>query len=367
MALDFGGLKKFFALGGGLNIGIDVGASAVKVVGLRGNQGQLPKLVGCALEETPMGCIVDGMLSDTRTMAEVVRSALGKAGINYKDVPAAVGLRGLNVVYKRLVLPFQKPEEMARQVLLDAQQQVDTDLAEWIIDYQVLTQPDPQGQVVVMLVAAKRAAVEEYMSLKRLIGVRPAVFDCDVFAISNAHEHAFGVSGDTVLCVDVGRDTTKINVLQGGIPLLVRSFPVGGAHLTEQISKALAIDYDQADSMKISESIGGDSGNVEISAALEGHVSEVCEEIQRTIEFFSSAGSESKIEGIDRVFLSGGGAGARGLADGIGRFLKAQVVYANPFQRISVPGKWHERLEGFQHLYSVAVGLALRFEGDKPQ
>ena len=359
-------LQRVFSVGGPIQIGIDVGASAVKVVALRGGQGGSPKLVGLAVEETPMGCVIDGMLSDTRSMADVVKNALMRCGVSYKDESASVGLRGLNVVFKRLIVPFQQPEDMARQVLLDAQQQVDSDLGDWIIDYQILTAPDPQGQVAVMLVAAKRSSVEEFQGLLTLVGVKPNIFDCDVFAIGNSFEHSTGVVRESVLCLDIGRDTTKINVIQDGIPILVRSVPLGGAHLTEQISKAMGIDFEQAESMKISASQSPDVANqTQMASALKAHTDEICEEIQRTLDFFSNAASENKIEAIERVVLSGGGAAAPGLANAIGQYLKSQVSLADPFAKISVGPKFETQINGMRQVFSVAVGLALRYGGDK--
>jgi len=365
MAFKFD-LSGLFSFGGDLHIGIDVGASAVKIVALKGARGKSPKVVGVAQEETPMGCVVDGLLSDTRTMAEIIRRSLESLGIRYKKQYANTGLRGLNVAYKRLVLPFQRPEEMAQQVLLEAQQQVDSDLADWVIDYQVIGKPDAQGQVAVMLVAAKRAATEEFENLLKLVGLQPAVFDCDVFAIENAHEHAYGVKSETVMCLDIGKDSTKINVLQDGAPVLVRSISLGGQHLTEQIQKNMGVDMEQAEQMKIQASMQGDIAATELSGALQTHVDEICEEIKRTMDFFASASADLKIDTIDRVMLSGGGSTIASLATGIGRFLSCEVTYASPFDRLTVPSKFQSIVEKDPHVFAVAVGLALRYVGDKP-
>jgi type IV pilus assembly protein PilM len=359
-------LADLFSFGSDVHIGIDVGASAVKIVALKGNRGKSPKVVGVAYEETPVGAVIDGQLSDTRSMADIIRGGLERAGIRYKKQNVNIGLRGLNVVYKRLVLPFQRPEEMAQQVLLEAQQQVDSDLAEWVIDYQVIGTPDSQGQSAVMLVAAKRAAVEEYDNLVKLVGCEPAVFDCDVFAIENSHEHSRGNTSETVMCLDIGKDSTKVNILQDGAPVLVRSISLGGQHLTECIQRISAIDLEQAETMKVSASSSGDLMSGEYAQAVQTHVDEVCEELKRTLEFFANAQTDLKIDTIDRVVLSGGGASTAPLANGVGKFLRCEVGYADPFSKLAVPGKFKDLTAQFPHVFSVAVGLALRAVGDKP-
>jgi len=217
-----------------------------------------------------------------------------------------------------------------------------------------------------MLVAAKRGAVEEYDNLVKLLGAIPTVFDCDVFAIENAHEHSQGILGETIMCLDIGKDSTKINILQDGSPVLVRSISLGGQHLTEQIQKNLAVDMEQAETMKISASASGDLMSGELAGAVQTHIDEVCEEIKRTLEFFANASADLKIDTIDRVVLSGGGSTIASLASGIGKFLNCEVIYANPFAKLNVPAKYQDLINQFPHVFNVAVGLALRHAGDKP-
>lgn len=368
MAIDFdiGEIADLLGFGSDIHFGIDVGASSVKIVAMKGNKSKSPKIVGVGFSETPAGCVIDGMLSDTRTMAEIVRGTLERMGLRYKKQAMNVGLRGLNVVFKRLLLPFQRPEEMAQQVLLEAQQHVDSDLADWVMDFQILGLPDSQGQVGVMLVAAKRSAVEEYENLVRLVGGRPAVFDCDVFAIENCHELNYGLLQETVMCLDVGKDSSKVNILQEGAPILVRSISMGGQHLTELIQRNMAVDMDQAEQMKIQAAAQGTLSGGDLAHSLGAHIEEMCEEIKRTLEFFSNAQNELKIGSIDRVVLSGGGSSVSTLASGIGKLLGCEVVHAQPFQAVPPPDKFQELVAPAPHAFAAAVGLALRSVGDKP-
>jgi type IV pilus assembly protein PilM len=366
MANFFSRLGAAFSLNAPHQIGIDLGAKAVKIVALRNNNSANPKLVGLAMEETPMGVIMDGKLNDSRSLADLVKRTLDRAGIPYKGIHASVGLRGINVIYKRLLLPFQAPEEMGQQILLEAQQHVLSDLADWIIDFQILTTPDNQGQVSVMLVAAKREVVQEYAALLQMIGVSSSIYDCDVFAIENALEHSLGSTQETVLCLDIGCDSTKMNLMQDGIPIVVRSFSPGGFHLTETIARSLGVDFDEAEALKIEASTKKELTQPEILEAITHHTGELCEEIKRTLEFFANSTTESSIESIDRVVLSGGGASTLGLDEGIKKFLNAEVVFSNPFARIQTSSNLKDYLEIPQHSFSVATGLALRFFGDKP-
>ncbi len=366
MAEIFSQLASTLRLGGSAQIGIDVGASSIKIVALKGSE-QSPKLLGVATEQTPAGLIVDGVITDPPSLLNVLKKALQKCGVPHQGTPATVGLRGVGVVFRRLILPLQSPEEMANQISLEAQHQIESDLTEWIIDYQVLSEPDRQGQVPVMLVGAKRNVVDDYLSVLQQVGVRPSVFDCDIFALANAYENANkrNIQG-TTLCLDIGRDTTKFHLLRNGIPVVVRSFQGGGIHLTESVAKDLAIGFDIAEERKISASKNEGSPS-ECEAVIERYNSELVQEMQQTIDFFVNSNSDEKIDHVDAIALAGGGARTRGLSTAIASHFKTHVEILDPFKKASFTKKIAMSIGEDAHQYAVAYGLALRKTGDKEQ
>jgi type IV pilus assembly protein PilM len=361
-----GKIKQIFSFESDVHVGLDLGASTVKLVALKSNSSSRPKIVSAALLDTPMGCIQDGNLSDGKTLSEVVLAAFSQAGISLKGTKVNVGLKGLNVVHKKINLPNANEEEMAQQVVLEAQQQVDSDLNDWIIDHQVLSKADSQGQVQVMLVAAKRQGVSEYQSLLQGLQLRPVIYDCDVFAIENSFEHAYGMSDEVCLCLDIGRDSTKLNLVQSGIPLLVRSFGLGGGHFTEQISRNLNLNYEHSETLKVSNGHSPEQlQSEEFNSALETHCTELADEIKRTLDFFATQNSNVSVENIDRVILSGGGSLAATLPKRLENILQSSVSFVNPFRNID--GEIPEICKEIPNVFSVAVGLALRSMGDKPK
>ena len=70
-----------------------------------------------------------------------------------------------------------------------------------------LVQQTPQGQMEVMLVAAKREVVGQYIQVVRDAGFQPTVVDAAAFSLQNAVEGGVGFSpGETVAIVNVGRN-----------------------------------------------------------------------------------------------------------------------------------------------------------------
>jgi type IV pilus assembly protein PilM len=357
-------ITSALSIGAPTQIGIDIGAHHVKVVGLKGDVNN-PKVVGVGLSNTPVGCVTDGVLSDPRTLVDVVKAALEKANLSgFRGVPTNIGLRGVGAVFRKIVLPLQSPEEMVNQIIVEAQQQIESDLSEWIISHQILTPPDRQGQVAVMLVGAKKHVVDDYLQVVTLLGLKPAVFDCDIFAIANTYDNVYRSSNqETILCLDIGRDTSKFHLIQDRVPTIVRSFQGGGIHLTEGIAKATGVDFDEAERKKISAS-RDENISQDCQLAITNYISELIAEIKQTIEFFASSNADVKIEAIDRILLSGGGAKTRGLADAMSTHFKTQVEFTDPFHKASLSEKIETAVGDNAHIYSVAYGLAIRKSGD---
>jgi type IV pilus assembly protein PilM len=368
MAGFLNSIASSLGLGANIQLGIDIGAASVKVVAVKNDSDSSVKVVGASYEETPPGCVVDGVLSDPRAMVTVVQDAIKKAGIrNYKGMNAAVGLRGVGVMFRRIMLPYQNSDEMGAQVVIEAQQQIETDLSEWIVDFQTLTPPDRQGQCAVMLVGAKRSVAEDYTTLLGMIGLKPQIFDCDVFASANALEHALGGAiPDTTLILDIGRDTTKFHLIQDAVPLIVRSFPTGGLHLTELVAKNLSISYDEAEVLKISAS-NSETGHThkECETAFRSYLKDLSAEIKQTIDFFANSNSDTKIDAIDKIFLCGGGARTRGLPQVLSKQFHTEVKLLNPFRQAILGGNTEAEIGDNAHIFPVAFGLAMRETGDR--
>lgn len=351
---------------GNIQLGIDVGGSAVKVVALEKSSKGV-NLLGLGWEETPPGAVVDGNLNDTKTMAAVVKSALEQTKIRYRGASASVGLRGINVVFKRITIPFQGMAELPKQIILEAQQHVDSDLEHWQIDYETIGTPNSEGQLSLLLVAAKKQLVEQYVELLKQVGVLPTILDCDAFAISNSHEYNSMATDKTILCIDVGRDTTKIHLMIEGKSQIIRSLPVGGAHFTDLIARQLSVNHTEAETLKWS--IADPefaASHPEIKTICQQHTAELCEEIKKTIEFYIGSDTQASIKAIDSIVLSGGGSVSPGMSEGIGALMNADTIYSSPFSRMTINPKISEVvISKYSHQFAVATGLALRKTGDK--
>jgi Tfp pilus assembly PilM family ATPase len=81
-------------------------------------------------------------------------------------------------------------------------------------------------------------------------------------------------------------------------------------------------------------------------------------EISSSINYYLSGGAASEATNPSHVFLVGGGSRVLGLDAAIAASMQLPVQLMNPFQRVSIGGKFPiDKMMSQSHLFGVAVGL----------
>ena len=170
--------------------------------------------------------IVEGEIMDPALVTDTVRSLVESAGIKKMGVVAAVG--GHDVIVKKIPMDRMAEADAREVIRWEAEQHVPFDMESVQLDFQILD-PDAQGaQMSVLLVAAKRELIENRMGLLSDAGLTPAVIDVDAFALHNAFERNYpeAMQG-LVALINIGHETTNLDLLSDGAPVLVRDIPFG--------------------------------------------------------------------------------------------------------------------------------------------
>ena len=171
---------------------------------------------------------------------------MASAGIKAKKVVTAVG--GRDVIIKKIAMDRMKEAEAREVIRWEAEQHVPFDMDNVELDFQIL---DPEGeglQMTVLLVAAKRELVEHKLALLSDVGLEASVIDVDAFALHNAFEINYPEAMHGVVgLVNIGHETTNINILDDGVPVLTRDIPVGTRRFKEDLQRERGLSADEAD------------------------------------------------------------------------------------------------------------------------
>ena len=355
-----------FLKGGKSVIGLDLGSSYVKLLELtKGRNGYQAKAFG--VKKLPPEAIVDGALMNSTVIVEAIRELVDRHRIRTKDVVTSVS--GHSVIIKKITLPSMTQEELEESILWEAEQYIPFNIDEVNIDAQILSSgSDDSGQMEVLLVAAKKELISDYVSVITEAGLQPAIIDVDAFAIENMFEMNHGMDEEgTVVLVDIGASFININVIRRGVTAFTRDISPGGNQFTEEIQKQLNVSYEEAEALKIGGDVLEDTQSVvpqEVENIMVGVSENVAAEIQRSLDFYSATSTEDR---ISKVYLSGGSAMVPGLTQLIEDRTGVPVEILNPFQQIEVQDKIirPEILRQIAPMAAVVVGLAIRKVGDK--
>ncbi len=334
-------------------VGLDIGSGYIKVVVINHGSGQ-PVLEKVALAAVADDAIVEGEVMDPTLVADAVRSLLASAQIKTRDVVVAIG--GRDVIIKKIMMDRMKEHEAREVIRWEADQHVPFDPENVELDFQIL---DPEGdglQMQVILVAAKRELVESKLALLSEIGLDASVIDVEAFALHNAFERNYPEAMRGVVALaNIGHETTTVNLLEDGVPVLTRDLPVGVRRLREDLQRERGMPLDQADRV-----VRGS----DLDPALAAHVASRGEEmalgIERAAAFLQT--STRPVGSLARLYLTGGGSRVPGLASVLADRLRIPVTQAHPVERLDVaPGAFGAlNVDQIAPLLMLPVGLALR-------
>jgi type IV pilus assembly protein PilM len=334
-------------------VGLDIGSGLIKLVVISHASGG-PVLTKVAFTSVVNDAIVEGEVMDPGIVAEAIKGLMASAGIKAKKVVTAVG--GRDVIIKKIAMDRMKEAEAREVIRWEAEQHVPFDMDNVELDFQIL---DPHGeglQMTVLLVAAKRELVEHKVALLSDVGLAPSVIDVDAFALHNAFEINYPEAMHGVVgLVNIGHETTNINILDDGVPVLTRDIPVGTRRFKEDLQRERGLSAEDADRL-----LRGGESTEALDPFLETRGEELAVGIERAAAFLQSASRSAG--GISRIFTTGGGARIPRLNKVLSDRLRVPVQLANPIEKLQVADGVFDMMpvDEVAPLLMLPIGLALR-------
>jgi type IV pilus assembly protein PilM len=343
-------------------IGLDIGSSSIKLVELRESQNTY-KLESLGIAPLLPEAIVDGALMDSVAIIDAIRQLVADSKAKAKDVVMSVS--GHSVIVKKITLPLMSGSELEESIQWEAERYIPFDINDVNIDFQIFgSTPENPEVMEVVLVAAKKDIVNDYVSVVIESGLNPVIIDVDAFAIENMLSVNYEIEKEeTVAMANVGASITNINILKGNMTAFTRDIFKGGNQITDEIQRQLHIDYEEAEKIKVGSKIDAVSQPI-IQEVLRSASESLANEIGNSIEFYQSTTTYEKIE---KLYLSGGGSKIKDFDIILQQMVGIPVEIVNPFKKIEYAGKNFdlEYLREIGPMMAVGVGLATRKVGDR--
>jgi type IV pilus assembly protein PilM len=334
------------------SIGLDIGSGFVKVVEVDHSSGQ-PEVTRVAMRPLLPDAIVEGEIMDYGLVSDTVQGLFQELGIKGAEVVTAIG--GHDVIIKKIEMDRMKESDAREVIRWEAEQHVPFDIKSVELDFQILNPHEEGLQMEVLLVAAKRELVDNKVGLLQDAGINPIIIDVDAFALHNAFQYNYPDAMHGIIAlVNVGHETTNVNILENGVPILTRDIPFGSRRIREDLQRERGLTAEQAeDVVQARETVD------DLERFVDSSADEIAVGIERASAFLMTRDDG---ETLGKIFLSGGGARVPGMVESLGRRMNVETHLVNPFERVPVraDAAGEISIDEAAPMLLLPLGLALR-------
>jgi len=337
-------------------VGIDIGTASIKVVELsRWGQGKTLENYGqiqsSSLYKEPFRSIERGnYLLSNYFVSRAVRAVLDEAKI--KTAATIFSIPDFSTFCVSFELPPMSAKEIPDAVYYNAPQYIPLPITETTLDWKLIsgTPGNSQSSLKILLVAIPNETIQDYQTVARLAGLELYAVESEVFGVSRAL--ASGVK-KCVCLIDIGVQSTTINIVEKGSLKKSYSFNFAGSQLTFAIGAALGLGSTEAEEIKKEQGLLHSEQNVAKTLYL--LIDPLLLEVKK---FLSDFYLESEKD-VDEIYLTGGTSKLPGLREYFQEVLKKNVQIPNCFSDLLYPPILGEKLDDLAPSFSVAVGAAL--------
>jgi len=342
-------------------IGLDIGSRSIKTAEIvETKRGRTLKNFG--IVDIAHGAIEEGTINDPEIVAESIQQLLKSCGIKENNVAVSIG--GYSVIVKKIIIQTMAEEQLQETIHFEAEQYIPFDISDVNLDFQILGESESNpNQMDVVLVAAKKEMVDDYINLVNLAGLNPCIIDVEAFALQNCFETNYDFQKENIALIDIGASKTSLNILKDAVSVFMRDVSLGCGQINQKIMSLIECTFEEAEELKYGNKPDRLSPD-DLKGIVSSVVSDWCTEIRRALDFFYSTYPEDKIK---RIVLSGGGANIAEFRDLLATEASAEVETMNPFLSFPIENKKidEEYIKQIAPQAAICMGLAIRKVDDK--
>ena len=337
-------------------VGIDVGTGSIKVVELsRWGQGKTLENYGeiksSALYKEPFRNVEKGSnLLSNYFVSRAVRAILDEARIKTKA--AIFSIPDFSTFCTSFELPPMSQKELPEAVYYSAPQYIPLPATETTLDWRVVSgEPgDKKTPIKILLVAIPNQVVQDYQKVAQMAGLDLYAVEAEALGLSRVlikDEKSY------ICVVDIGVQSTTINVTHGQNLKKSYSLDFAGGQLTYAVSSVLGVGRVEADEIKNREGLMSQQKNIRDTLYL--LIDPLLVEIKKILyDFYLQENKE-----VDAIYLTGGTSSMPGLKEYFEESLRKKVEVPNCFSELLYPPILGRTLEKMAPSFSVATGVAL--------
>jgi type IV pilus assembly protein PilM len=345
-------------------LGIDIGSNSIKIAEFSYPASGKLVLEKFAFKE------FDGELKDEELLPQIrtsLKALIDENGFSARRVNLSLTGQSIFIKFAKLP-PVSGQEGKIKQIIeLEAKQNVPFPINELVWDYQLISGlVDAGSELEAMFVVAKNDFIEQITSIVEDCSMEVNLVDVAPVSCYNA-ARANQIGGeDCVMLLNIGAKCSTLVFIDSG-HFFVRTLPIAGEAITQQVAKEFGIPYKDAEELKRKHgfvALGGayEEPDSEVAATISKIIRNVMTrlhgEINRSINVYRTQQKGNKPV---KIYLAGGSSVMAFTPRFFQDKLKIPCEYFNAFQIVSLSEKIErEKLAEFAHMFSEVIGLGLR-------
>ncbi len=289
---------------------IDITNENITIIEATASQKKQTYIHNAMIFETPEGAFEDGYIRNKDLVGAAIREQLNANGITNKN--AIFVLASTKIVSREVLIPSVPDNKISGIINANATEYFPVNIEDYVIAYTVLESvvgEDGAKNKRILVVAAPQQMVRTYYEVASVAGLNVESIDY----IGNAMLQMIKTQTSenaTTMVVQIGSESTVLNIVKGDTLLLQRTVPYGINAVVAEVMEAKEVDAATALTMLQNErmiTVDFDDD------AITGSFRYLINNIGRVMDYY---GSRNPDKPIDEVYLTGDGALIRGI-DGL--------------------------------------------------
>jgi len=346
-------------------LGIDIGTVAIKLVelfkkgenlvlenyGILGTRGYLER--GNEAIQTSSLKIVE---RETIELLEILlREVQPKSKLAVASIPV------FSAFITPLELPLLSQEETAQAVSFQARQYIPMAAEEVSVDWvriEEFEDKKSQPKQRLLLIGIPNETIKKYKSIFKAVGLRLNALEVESFGLTRS---LFKNEKAPSLVIDIGAESTNLNVVENSILKQSSQVDYGGSFLTYSLARGLEISPSRAEELKQRRGLVGSGGESELSTLLLPLLDVIINEAKRVQALYERNYGKR----IELVTLVGGGANLPGIEEYVRGQTGLKVFKSYPFSGIEYKSELEPAIKDLSNVLGTAIGLAQRYFSEK--
>lgn len=290
-------------------LSIDITNESITIIELTASKKQT-NIHDVIIFETPEDSYEDGLIKEPEKIANAIREQLTSRGISNKNVIFV--LSSTKIVNREVIIPYVKENKIRGIINSNSSEYFPVNIEDYVVSHSVLeevTDEDGNKQLRVLAVAAPSQMVRSFYDLGALAGLNVTALDY----IGNAMLQLIKTQTNeatTSMVVQLGSESTVLNIVQGDNLLLQRTVPYGTNSVVNVVMDEKGVDATTAMTLLQNDKlITVDFDDNEATGAFRYLINN----IGRVMDYYATKNPDKPIEDI---LLTGDGALVKGI-DGL--------------------------------------------------